>query len=80
MMMTWAQRWALYLTLGLLLAGLDMAADTVGFWCVLALYWAGQHVSHQEGYEEGVAQGFEAYHRMTPEQRAQVKQLMDETD
>jgi hypothetical protein len=75
-----AQSVALYVTLGLVLASADLAWDTVAFWSIMALYWAGTVASRQEGYEQGVAQGFAAYHNMTDEQRAQVKQLMDSVD
>ena len=34
------ERIALYITLGLTLHALGQAADTIGFWTVLVLFWA----------------------------------------
>lgn len=42
------QRIALYSTLGYLLLALGQAWNTWGFWCVLGLFWASEHLTRIE--------------------------------
>ena len=46
------QRIALYVTLGLTLNALGQAADSTGFWLVLALFWASEHMTRTELIEQ----------------------------
>lgn len=57
------------------LAGIA-AEDTWVLWCVPLLVMAAEHLA----YIMGVAQGFEIYHRMTPQQRADVARILDAED
>ncbi len=41
-------RLALYSTLGWLLFALGQTWNTWGFWCVLGLFWAAEHVTRME--------------------------------
>jgi hypothetical protein len=45
------QRLALYSTLGWLLLAIGQTWDTWGFWCVLGLFWASEHVTRIEVIE-----------------------------
>ena len=46
------QRAALYITLGLVLAALGQQWDSWGFWLVVALFWASEHMTRTELIEE----------------------------
>ena len=46
------QRIALYITLGLTLHALGQGADSMGFWCVLVLFWASEHMTRIELIEQ----------------------------
>lgn len=45
-------RIALYTTLGLVLYALELQFYTVGFWCVLGLFWAAEHLTRLEVYRD----------------------------
>jgi hypothetical protein len=47
-------RVALYATLGTLLSVLGQDIDGWGFWCVLALFWAGDVLARKEGQDHGI--------------------------
>jgi hypothetical protein len=81
--MNWTliQRAALYGTLGTLLSqGLDIQWDDVGFWCVLALFWAADTIARRDGYEVGVVQGIDIYRNMSTEQRSAVDTIYKDTE
>ena len=63
------------LACSLWLAGIA-AEDTWVLWCVPLLVMAAEHLA----YIMGVADGFEIYHRMTPQQRAEVTRILDAED
>ena len=42
------QRIALYTTLGLVLNAVAVLPDSVGFWSILALFWASEHMTRTE--------------------------------
>lgn len=46
------QRIALYATLGLVLNVLEQQPDTWGFWLILALFWASEHMTRRELIEQ----------------------------
>jgi len=46
------QRLTLYATLGLLLDALGHDYTTAGFWCLLGLFWCGDVLARQEGFDQ----------------------------
>ena len=46
------QRIALYATLGFLLDAMGTGWDHWGFWCILALFWATEHMTRRELIEQ----------------------------
>jgi hypothetical protein len=46
------QRIALYATLGYLLDALAIGFTHWGFWCILALFWASEHMTRSELIEQ----------------------------
>ena len=69
-------RIALYATLGVLCHSLELAWDTMGFWCIMAIFLAADILARREGFEVGVAQGIEMMTDMTDEQRNDVMALI----
>lgn len=49
------QRLALYAALGLVLDALGQTVDSMGFWLVLALFWALDLLARREGFEQAEA-------------------------
>ena len=45
-------RLALYSTLGYVLFALEQSWDSWGFWCVLGLFWAAEHLTRSETVDE----------------------------
>ena len=45
------QRLALYATLGLVLDALGHSVISTGFWCIVALFWASEHVTRMEVWD-----------------------------
>lgn len=70
-------RIVLYATLGTLCSALGHGIDDPGFWCILALFWAGDMLARRSGMEDGIALGIETYRKMNPEQRADINKIMD---
>ena len=48
------QRLALYATLGFLMDALGQTWEHWGFWCVLALFWAVDTLSRNEGFDDAM--------------------------
>jgi len=48
------QRLALYTALGLTLSALGADFTHWAFWCVVALFWAGEHMARSEGYDDAI--------------------------
>ena len=46
------QRIALYATLGYLLDSLGVGFEHWGFWCILGLFWASEHLTRRELIEQ----------------------------
>jgi hypothetical protein len=47
-------RLALYATMGVVLAALDLTVDSTGFWLIMAVFWAMGQLSHRQGFEDGI--------------------------
>ena len=45
------QRLALYVTLGLVLNALGQQWDSAGFWMIVGLFWASEHMTRRELWE-----------------------------
>lgn len=71
-------RIALYATLGVLCTSLELAWDSMGFWCIAGLFFAADIIARREGFEVGVAQGIEMITDMTDKQRADIMALVKE--
>jgi hypothetical protein len=70
------QRLALYVTLGLVLSALGQSWDTWGFWCVLGLFWASEHVTRREAREWAQAEGVIKYINMSEEEQLKLRRLL----
>jgi hypothetical protein len=70
------QRIVLYATLGALLTHLGHVWDTWAFWSIIALYWASEQITRQEGYEVGVVAGISTYINATESQRADLDKIV----
>jgi len=46
------ERIALYIALGLVLNALSVLPDSVGFWSILALFWASEHMTRTQLIEQ----------------------------
>jgi hypothetical protein len=46
------QRISLYIVLGLVLNAVAVLPDSVGFWSILALFWASEHMTRTELIEQ----------------------------
>ncbi len=73
------QRIALYTTLGLVLNAVGAEFNTWAFWSILALFWASEALTRQEGFEQGVAAGITAYSQATESQRADLDKIVKST-
>jgi hypothetical protein len=77
-MNTVAQRIALYATLGLLLATLDVTVYTWQFWGVLALFWASEYMVRKGTEEQAMAEGVSRFLNMNSDQQNKIKKLHDQ--
>ena len=46
------QRISLYIVLGLVLNAVAVLPDSAGFWCIVALFWASEHMTRTELIEQ----------------------------
>jgi hypothetical protein len=46
------ERIALYSALGLVLSAVDLLFNTWGFWCIVALFWASEHMTRTQLIEQ----------------------------
>lgn len=72
------QRIALYATLGLTLDFSGAGYDTLGFWCVVSLFWALEHITHREGLETGIVMAIELPQSKIDELRKQLDRINKE--
>jgi hypothetical protein len=66
-------RVAVYIALGLVLAGLGIQWDQSEFWCILGLFWGVEFLARMEGRQQGVAQVLD----MPTWQYARLKAVME---
>jgi hypothetical protein len=67
------QRFALYLTLGLVLTSMNIAILDWQFWCILALFWAAEFLTRQATEHEAMAAGITAYLNMSVDDQNRIK-------
>jgi hypothetical protein len=67
------QRFALYLTLGLVLTTMNIAILDWQFWCILALFWASEYMTRHATEQEAMAAGITAYLNMTVADQNRIK-------
>lgn len=72
------QRIALYVTLGLTLDLIGADAATLGFWCVLALFWAMDTLSNTDGFETGVVAALQMPLEQIQELQAELAKIEQE--
>jgi hypothetical protein len=77
-MNTVAQRIALYATLGLLLATLDITIYEWQFWAVLALFWTSEYMVRKGTEEQAMAEGVSRFLNMSSDQQNKIKKLHDQ--
>ena len=71
---------ALYFTMGLLLAGVGFSFDTWQFWCFMALFWAMGHTARDAGRYETVEIIFDVLRKMNVDLDAVVKKLKEKSE
>lgn len=69
-------RLILLATFGTVLSALGHEWDSWQFWCMIALFWANQMLSTNEGYEQGVVSGMSAYCLATEQQRRDLDKII----
>ena len=76
------QRIALYATLGLTLNALGQGLDDVGFWMILALFWAGEHVARTDGYDNAIELSQAVLHKANEmlQEAKQIRTIKGHTD
>lgn len=66
------QRFAVSLSLGLVLLAIGHSIDSWEFWCILALLLASNHIHYRDGFETGVVHGMEIIADMTEAERVDL--------
>jgi hypothetical protein len=74
-MNTTAQRLALYFTLGLLLATLDITFFVWQFWAIVALFWCSEYMVRKGTEEWAMAQGITAFLSMSLTEQNRIKKI-----
>lgn len=74
-MNTLGQRLAVYFTLGLVLATLEVTVVTWQFWCILALFWASEYMVRKGTEEQAQAIGVAKFLNMTSIEQNRIRQL-----
>jgi hypothetical protein len=72
-------RLTLYATLGLVLDAVGQGFDTRGFWCVVGLFWAAEHITRTELLEQ-IHREVAEWRRLHPEQAQQLDNNNKDTD
>jgi hypothetical protein len=78
-MNTVLQRIALYATLGLVLATLEVTLFVWQFWAVLALFWASEFMVRKGTEELAQAQGISRFLNMSHSDQERIKKIHRET-
>jgi len=71
---------ALYITMGLLLAGVGFTFDTWQFWCFLGLFWAMNYTARDAGRYESVEIIFDVLRTMNIDIDAVVEKLKEKAE
>jgi hypothetical protein len=66
------QRFAVSLSLGLVLLAIGHGIDSWQFWSILALLLVSNHIHYRDGFETGVVHGMEIIADMTEAQRTDL--------
>jgi hypothetical protein len=74
-MNTIAQRFAVYLTLGLVLATLDVTVVVWQFWCIVALFWVSEYMVRKGTEEQARAEGITMFLNMNSNEQNRIKKL-----
>jgi hypothetical protein len=74
-MNTIAQRFAVYLTLGLVLATLDVTVIVWQFWCIVALFWVSEYMVRKGTEEQARAEGIAMFLNMNSNEQNRIKKL-----
>ena len=74
-MNTIAQRFAVYLTLGLVLATLDVTVIVWQFWCIVALFWVSEYMVRKGTEEQARAEGITMFLNMNSNEQNRIKKL-----
>jgi len=69
------QRFAIYLTLGLVLVTVNLTVLSWQFWCIVALFWAVEHMTRKEVEMSAMAEGITRYLNMSSEEQNEIKRL-----
>jgi hypothetical protein len=70
----------LYITMGLLLAGVGFAVDSWQFWCFMGLFWAMGHISRDAGRYESVEIIFDVLRSMNVDIDKVVDKLKEKAE
>ena len=70
----------LYATLGMVLHYVGLDYDQVGFWLILALFWASEHTTRHETHEHSFIQGMITYINMTDTEQLNLRNKIKEID
>jgi hypothetical protein len=71
---------ALYITMGLLLAGVGFTIDTWQFWCFMSLFWAMNYTARDAGRYETVEIIFDVLRGMNIDIDAVVEKLKEKAE
>ena len=74
-MNTIGQRIAVYLTLGLVLATLEVTVFVWQFWCILALFWVSEYMVRKGTEEQAQAVGVAKFLNMSSTEQNRIRQL-----
>ena len=76
------QRIALYATLGILLDAMGVDVITASFWCVVALFWAGEHMARSEGFDDAMELSQAVLHKANDmlQEAKQIRTVKGHTD
>jgi hypothetical protein len=74
-MNTIGQRFAVYLTLGLVLATLEVTVVTWQFWCIVALFWVSEYMVRKDTEEQARVEGITMFLNMDSNEQNRIKKL-----
>ena len=76
------QRIVLYATLGVLLDAMGVDVITAAFWCVVALFWAVEHIARAEGFDDAMELSQAVLHKANDmlQEAKQIRTVKGHTD